>query len=402
MRAKTIILQIGVSSAMLISACVILFEIPPRFSRMMSNQKNNVLCKNTIINNVRFSYSQCPNAKYIRSPGADSPEMTKAVTCTDKYGGRISCNEVDKDFALKDYHLFIIGDSFIQADELPYEETIYGLINKKANGKKTYGFGMASWNSSQFMSAVNAINEKGKHYDIFLFWNDFAPNYERSRLGQSLVKSIDKKNNYNLIMKIFQSLASKSFTIQKINQLTQRLDSADQEKRDLFWDNYINSFKDNSICTKDLPGFRGFHPVMQDYLSLSSKRECWDLRHEKAYDLVIKDLKNIISKANDLNSTVRFVLHPAGFSFPNENSPGREAPGYGFKNNFGVSLTELRHSLKKDLGGYLVDIEDSMAKELRKVNGTCQESCEKNYFFFGHDGHFNANAHSFIYDILYK
>ena len=201
--------------------------------------------------------------------------MKKAVTCTDKYGGRISCNEDPNDLTFKDYDIFIIGDSFIQADELPYEETIYGLFNKKSNINKAYGFGMASWNSSQFLSAINAINEKGTHYDIFLFWNDFAPSSSRSRLGQSLAKSIDERGQDSPVIKLFQLLASKSITFQKITQLINRFAHVDYKNRDLFWQNYVDPSRDDSICTQYLPGFHSFHPVMQDYLSLTSRRACW-------------------------------------------------------------------------------------------------------------------------------
>lgn len=117
---------------------------------------------------------------------------------------------------------------------------------------------------------------------------------------------------------------------------------------------------------------------------------------------MIQDLEAIILKSTDLNSTVRFILHPPGFSFPNENNPGRQAPGYGFNNDFGVSLVGLRNTLKKDLGEYLIDVEDSMTEKLLEVNNSCEATCEKNYFFFGHDGHFDANAHLFLCNVLCK
>ena len=122
--------------------------------------------------------------------------------------------------------IFIIGDSFIQAEEIPYEETFYGRINSesKDNTLKAYGMGFGSWNSIQYLKVINLINKKNSIYDIYLFGNDFTPSYARSSFREQ--KKITKENQFNL-----RKLLSKSILIQKIyNSLIYYKTNSEHEK----------------------------------------------------------------------------------------------------------------------------------------------------------------------------
>ena len=128
--------------------------------------------------------------------------------------------------------------------------------------------------------------------------------------------------------------------------------------------------------------------------------ECWDDTQKEAYYLVKEDLKEILYQGNLLNSKVRIILVPSGFSFLDENVPGRLVDNYYIPSNRSLSLNGLRKKLSVDFENSLIDLEDVLETEIKEYKKKCESDCS-NAYYFGHDGHFTMKGHEFLLRTLY-
>ena len=235
MNLKLLRSQFLITLGLLLTFCLIFFEAPPRLKKFyLTNilKFENSVCKNINIKNVMFEYGSCPNTKYFREGDSNDKNLNFVTSYTDSIGGRVDQLLKGKNFNSEDYKIYLIGDSFIQADELIYEKTIYGIINKfqEPYKDKAYGFGMGSWNSKEYLQSIKAINAKNSLYDIYFYANDFTPNDHRPRSKfvnsknmSNLNKTDFKKNSFVRIKEkskeFLNFLANKTFTLKKVREI---------------------------------------------------------------------------------------------------------------------------------------------------------------------------------------
>ena len=116
-RLRLLLLQVLTTAGFLTLTCLVLIELPPRVSRYFS--KNTLDgCDNLSILDTTFIYGSCPDNTYLNKPGLDYPNMIATSSCTDSVGGRIDCLHGQRVFNRNNYHTYLIGDSFIQAEEI--------------------------------------------------------------------------------------------------------------------------------------------------------------------------------------------------------------------------------------------------------------------------------------------
>ena len=128
--------------------------------------------------------------------------------------------------------------------------------------------------------------------------------------------------------------------------------------------------------------------------------DCWDETQKESYSFVKEDLKQILYHGNLLNSQVRIILIPPGFSFSDENAPGRLVDTYYIPSNLSLSLNGLRKKLSVDFKNSIIDLEDLLDKEIKEYKLRCERDCS-NAYYFGHDGHFTTRGHEFLFRTLY-
>ena len=301
-------MQGAITAGFLTLACLVLLEAPPRVSNFFKNsQKNKIFslfqgnkedklkaskiageladknkikrCENISIIDTTFIYGSCPNNTYLRQPGPDYPSIIPTTSCTDSVGGRIDCINGQRVFKRDNYHTYLIGDSFIQADEIDYAKSVYGLINssKTSPYRKAYGFGYSSWNTRQYLQAIKAINKKNSNYDIYLFANDFTPRYERStygevnpETGEDNLETSTAKTDYLIEVK---RLLKRSVTVRKILSLRSKVKTANllkklRKQRDDYWAYHKNISFDQCPSSKTQKNIDSFSPLMRDYICL--------------------------------------------------------------------------------------------------------------------------------------
>lgn len=408
MQIKVIGINILFSFGFILLASLILFEIPPRINKNKGNSqdedKSRIIgkmhCENTLVREVPFIYSPCPNTVYTKTPGRDYPEMKKVTSCTDSIGGRISCSQKEKNFEINAYNLFLIGDSFIQAEELDYEKTLAGLINSSqyTPGYLAYNFGYSSWNTSQYLKAMKSISKKKSRYDVFIFANDFTPSYFRSKWGESRGKiEWHRQKWYDLQSDPprYKFDNKGSYTLERISRLYNNM-----ARRLAFLSIKKNIFVDKCIGKDSLVDLRLIlSPTSSDYVAFTENSKCWSEIDSTSYEMAKRDLLSMIELAKKLESQVRIILIPSPYSFANENTPGR----YYWKmhNALKLDLRGLRKKLSDDLGSYFVDLTQAMSSELSLEKKKCKVSC-KNFFYYAYDGHLNEKGHQFLLKSLYS
>ena len=380
---------------------LIIFEIPPRlriyYAKYILEKNFNSYCKNIKLNQIIFRYGSCPNTIFTRIKTEDYPIIKETISYTDSFGGRVNKKSFSKKFENNKFNLFLIGDSFIQADEIPYEKTVYGIINnndKKAI--KAYGFGYASWNTKQYLKSIEAINANNSKYDIYLFANDFTPSYERSRYFSLKNKEIaSDQKSYQSIIKYF---LKKSFTLRKIKSVY--LSQKDKKLHNDFWLIYSEN---NNKCQVLKDYEEKLSPILVDYLYFSLPYKCWKEVHKESYKIVLKDIKIMTQEVNKRNSKIRFIYVPSPFSFKGENFPGRTSYQYNLPNHRELILTGLKEKLKNDIGKNFIDLFEPMKMHISKYkqNKVCLKANCNNILYYGYDGHLNEEGHRFLYKHLY-
>ena len=214
MRLRSLLFQVCITVGFFTLASLVFIEAPPRISRYFSKTKTKISCKNISILDTPFIYGSCPNNIYLNEPGPDYPNMIATTSCTDSAGGRIDCKYGERVFNRNNYHTYLIGDSFIQAEEIDYAKSVYGLINnsKTSPHRNAYGLGFSSWNTRQYLKSIKAINKKNSNYDIYLFANDITPRYERSTYGEINRDTSTSKTDF---LPSVKRLLKRSLTVKK-------------------------------------------------------------------------------------------------------------------------------------------------------------------------------------------
>ncbi len=381
-------------------SCLIIFEIPPRlriyYAKYILEKNFNSYCENLKLNQIKFRYGSCPNTISTRIRTEDYPIINETISYTDNFGGRVNKKSISQKFAKNKFNLFLIGDSFIQADEIQYEKTVYGLINNDKTVIKAYGFGYASWNTEQYLKSIKAINANNSKYDIYLFANDFTPSYGSRYFSFNKQETALDQKYYKSIIKYFMK---KSFTLQKLQKvyLSQKHKKPHQD----FWLNYS---KDNNKCQFLKDNKDKLSPLLVDYLYFSLPYKCWDKVYKESYEIVLNDVKNMIEEATKRNSKIRFIYIPSPFSFKGENFPGRTSYQYNVPIHTELTLTGLKEKLKNDIGKNFIDLFEPMKIHISQYNQNkdCSKENCNNILYYGYDGHLNEEGHRFLYEHLYS
>ena len=407
MRFKTFFLQVSIFTTLFTLSSILVFEIPPRFTRRSNKIVKARTCNNQIIKNIEFIYTSCPSSFFKIDPGPDYPKMKFVESWIDNLGARKPFSSWKIKEKFKTQRLFLIGDSFIQADEIPYEDTVYGLINGYRSLEKplAYGIGYSSWNPIQYRKTIEMINKKNSIYDVFIFTNDFNPSESRSVYKQNKLEKSKESSIKNSLITFISRKMNKSYTYKKIKNIYREKIDNPTKKTKLFWDSYQNKINKDKISCEILDHFNydEFQPAMKNYIAFSLPWKCWTRIQKDAYYEVIDELDKAVKLASKLNSEIRLILIPPGWSFPFENTAGRKSYHYTIPDSIAFSFFGLRSKLSKQYGSLFIDLEPLMAKKIEEYKETsCFKNDCSNSFYFSNDGHFNKRSHQLLFDLLYK
>ncbi len=303
------------------------------------------------------------------------------------------------------YDVINIGDSFLQADEIPYEYTLSSVM-EEASGKTVLQVGMGSWAPLNFYAWLKK-NELRKNVEVnmFVMTNDFLPNYGLSnlnyyRLGEMGESGELQFGDFSFMWKIFgesefPSLLKHALVMNSaIYRLLLRIKTKWKEKKsplsisspDMFSDILTDPVKDCDRIKK----YENITVLTRDYVRLAFNKSCWNEELHKYVDSAIKDIRKSINEVNKVGGKMRILMIPAAWAFEDEGVDGKTHDAYNMDANAAITAEPLVEYLKLKLSDTNIEV-----VSLEKLIKSAKKQTNKNYYF-PTDGHWNKKAHKML------
>lgn len=285
--------------------------------------------------------------------------------------------------------IYLLGDSFVQADELWIEERFEHLLRDTGFDVEAHGY--SSWNSWQYQRIGETLNPKpGDEVFVFSMTNDYTPHY-----GNSTIKSLTKfektkdESTKEVDGEFWRDYSRQSFFLNRVYF----------DLKNIFA--YLfNANPQASAEAKDGPRRKvcpdsadsvptAVTDLAEDYVMLGESSECWSQLMIDSVDLNLAMLKQLKSTLEARGVVVHILLVPAGWSFPDQNTVGRMATDYEFQYGAVVSQRGLSNYLRSH-GLSVDDLTEPLAVSSRGDNS----------LYFAVDGHWTPYAHGVIFSHL--
>jgi hypothetical protein len=353
----------------------------------LSYRVNKITCDRNLTN-----YDYCPSIVELRYMNL-ADRWLPIINFIDK--DRMSTyKDSDKPTITKNKRIFLIGDSFIQAEELEINSRFEHYLRKK--GYEVIAMGYSSWNSVQFHSIIQTLNlNKNDHVFVFSMGNDYTPSYYRASVKTSLNDREDEVligDTRSFFDKIYEnSLINNTFLRAKA-QIIPRLNN---RKDDINFDKVVKVSHDEknwNDCTSIPATDNIASALVGDYIYLSKNSKCWSDEIKSSVDYNVSLLKESRKIVEDQGAVFTIALVSAGWALKGQNTMGRMHEMYQIPNDITVSQVGLLRYLKK-LQLPVLDLEILLKQH--EVSGI-------NSLYFPADGHWNEKAHEVVGKYLEK
>ncbi len=325
-----------------------------------------------------------------------------------------SASEMDKPFNISDYKVIMIGDSFMQAEEMSFEKRLGSLIEKEL-GAPALLHGYSSWAPAiQTNWLLSQKFNASQTVLYFIMVNDFTPAYGNSNLHyHKEAKATVNPEGFKVLrfkqsrpdeassaaqVDFAQSVVNRSFFASGLKSLG--------NSRHLDQEGGTEGLISRSFV-KPYPSCQAFHDsevvnssknlLIYDYLVFSQNVECWPSEHKQEVLSGIEDIKRAKKYLDKTGTQLHVLLIPPGWAFPNENLIGKSARGYfNLSQDSLVSQRGLASYLSKNLASEGVSFTD-----LEPVISTLKRD-SSDAFYFPVDGHWTEKGHEAIANYLIK
>lgn len=279
--------------------------------------------------------------------------------------------------------ILLIGDSFIQADEVDFQDTFSETLNKHFQGELEFiAHGIGSWSPTTEFSWIyhKGMNLFPDEINIFLCANDFF-----------------RRKTYESSDACYQQLAMYTGNIPVKYKIKKSEDENLLHRiRNLF--KKIKLIRFTYRCFKSLICKRPYIKeeislVANEFTLFSQDATEWPTTLKESVDATIDVIKKLQNYLERHNITFNVLLVPLGFEWENENIYGKEA--YGWPRSFMVSQRGLEEYLKmklKELNINYIDLPEVFRKKKCLDNATL--------LFNKFDAHWNKNGHQLVFEVL--
>jgi hypothetical protein len=300
------------------------------------------------------------------------------------------------------YDVINIGDSFLQADEIPYEYTLSRFL-EAATGKKILQVGMGSWAPINFYVWLkNNQLPRGVEVNMFVMTNDVLPNYRLSNLNYYGLGNINESGellfeDFSFIWRIFgesdfPGKLKHALTMNSaIYRLLLRIKTKLKEKKPkqnvpsphVFSGTLTEPIKD---CER-MSAYNKITVDARDYVRLAFKINCWDEELLENVSSATTDLRKSIQEVSKVEGKVRILVVPAAWAFEDEGVVGKMNNRYKMAANAAITSEPLVNFITMKLADLPVEV-ISLEKVIKEF-----KQQKKQKFYFPSDGHWNKNAH---------
>ena len=283
-----------------------------------------------------------------------------------------------------------IGDSFLQAEKIHFEETL-GQRIQSLSGTRTLDVGFSSW------APINYLGWLVKHrprphvaINIFAMVNDFQVggniNYyssgaEIDEAGYPIFRKVlsTELKRSSFIYRVYEQL-HKMLLRYRIGAIYENSDG-DPEVKDYSY----SRMSDNCRLLTELDA----PPGAMSYIVFAFNPRCWSPNIKRAVTSAVLDLEKICKMGKDNSWMVTVFLVPSGWSFPNEIDIGRAMKYYGMSKDTVITTEGLFRYVRSRLQCETISLE-TVIRELQR-----KEERSKAWYF-RLDGHWTPYAHEML------
>lgn len=371
--------------------------------------RDNVYCLDEVLH-----HAYCPGITNVTRLPAEDGGIT-IESHIDRSQVRVaSRRDISQSTDISRFDVINVGDSFIQADEIPFGKTI-GSIAARGTGKAVLDFGYSSWAPFVYFNWMARQKlRRGVRVNVFVMVNDMTPNYPNSSLNYRRQAKPDGKGLYhfdapprdnsiegilsrysyfyNKVLLIrHRILIAKYFTQYNLLNGLRANQSMDQNPgNELPWLDGEFSVPSDDCTVLDryrmqqpfqyLPGY-----LTVDYLSFVFSPDCWSAEQRAEVHATAEDLNRIIEFVERVHGSVRVYIIPAGFSFYGENLIGKSE--HRLRPNTTITSLPVSIYLAKLVRAPVVPLEPVIKEQKARYPGL---------FYFPRDGHWTPHAHYYL------
>jgi len=287
----------------------------------------------------------------------------------------------------KEYDVINIGDSFLQADEIKYKDTL-SFIQEQKTKNKVLQVGYSSWAPITMRRWLESKKlKKHVHVNVFAMINDFTINYGKANIHYQ--NKINSKGEFNIPHQNtptkIDKLKQNSFFYSKFKAIFHSQATPPKKSSEL-----SGTYEQKSSNCKILHKLKSkITDLTFNYLEFAFNNECWSEQTVSAVQSAVEDLKKIQILISSIDGTVTFYLIPAGWAFKDENIIGKQTSVYMINQETAITTLELSNYISNYLP--IINLENIL-KKFKKRN--------KKLLYFPLDGHWNKEAHRVIGHML--
>lgn len=353
-------------------------------------------------------HNYCPHYHFRRHmSAADGGEFISTYTNAQGYAVA-NPSDMHRMYNPKDFDVILIGDSFIQAEEMEYSKRLGPQLEKKTE-LSVLQVGYSSWAPAVQTNWLRANNlAPDQHVFYFVMTNDFTPSYGSSNgKYHDWAKGYDRETGIMFFepdpendtveladIDFGQMLLHRSFFLSRLEEFISFRDLP-QGSPLLSSDDIAllrNSCETLSYEAEKL-GIR--EKLIFDYIVYSTPQDCWDRPYKVEVDGAVEDIKAAHAITEETGARLHVLLIAPGWAFTGENQIGKSDPeNFSLREDALVGNNGLAKYLTSQLSGYGIDFIDlePIITEAKKLNS--------HQFYFPLDGHWTPETHTLLSDLI--
>lgn len=283
------------------------------------------------------------------------------------------------------YDIVNIGDSFIEANRIPYDETL-GAIWSRLSGKRVLQFGHGSWAPILYKNWLP--DQKLKPGVIVnLFISVIAASTKNASYHEEAIRDKDgwfvfpgQESNYSF--KNYIKL--RSWFYEKIYSRRSELYYLSMSNKQLVGD-FSNPTSDCSRLQALRKWSENFpHYQTITYLVFAFRPECWSETEKRDVEGAIDDINQIVEQVTRAEGKVNVFIVPPGWSFPGENLIGKTTTYYMINEGSVITIEPLAEYMGGRIHARVISLETVIKKLKVQYPGT---------WYFPKDGHWTPYAY---------
>ena len=331
------------------------------------------------------------------------------MTYTDSVGASVAPDRVGQPSAISNADVVLIGDSFMQADEMAWPDRMGQLLARDLS-RNVVTIGYSSWApATQTNWLIQAPLKAGVHVAYFLMTNDLTPSYPNSNLRyHAEVPDQDFPLEFQpqradepreaAELSFIDQLMARSFTLSAaraawaatatpaatapaaVRLLSRRL-AAPQ------------------TCAAAEAAADSLPPEtwLLDYVLLSLPARCWPQPMLQGVDGAVADIALAYRHIAQIGGTMHVYLIPAGWAFDGENLVGKASlPWFGLEADATIGQSGVAIYMERALAQLDVPFTD-LEPVIKKL-----KQDEPGQFYFPADGHWTPLAHRMLTPLVIR